>query len=51
LLHQCTCTPPLIQRYLARVSGSPLDRIDLHIQVPAAQYKELATMNKRRNPL
>jgi len=41
-LHHCTCTPPLIQRYLARVSGPLLDRIDLHIQVPAVQYRELA---------
>jgi magnesium chelatase family protein len=41
-LHQCTCMPPMIQRYLARISGPLLDRIDLHIQVPAVKYKELA---------
>jgi magnesium chelatase family protein len=40
--HDCTCTPPLIQRYLARISGPLLDRIDLHIHVPAVKYKELA---------
>jgi magnesium chelatase family protein len=40
--HQCTCTPPLIQRYLARVSGPLLDRIDLHVRVPAVKYKELS---------
>jgi magnesium chelatase family protein len=45
-LHQCTCTPPLIQRYLARVSGPLLDRIDLHIQVPAVKYQELAQDEK-----
>ena len=45
-LHECTCTPPLIQRYLARVSGPLLDRIDLHIQVPAVKYKELAQDEK-----
>jgi magnesium chelatase family protein len=45
-LHNCTCTPPLIQRYLARVSGPLLDRIDLHIQVPAVKYKELAEDEK-----
>jgi magnesium chelatase family protein len=45
-LHSCTCTPPLIQRYLARVSGPLLDRIDLHIQVPAVKYKELAQDGK-----
>jgi magnesium chelatase family protein len=41
-LHQCACTPPMIQRYLAKISGPLLDRIDLHIQVPAVKYKELA---------
>jgi magnesium chelatase family protein len=45
-LHECACTPPLIQRYLARVSGPLLDRIDLHIQVPAVKYKELAQDEK-----
>jgi magnesium chelatase family protein len=45
-LHECTCTPPLIQRYLARISGPLLDRIDLHIQVPAVKYKELAQDEK-----
>jgi magnesium chelatase family protein len=41
-LHQCNCTPPMIQRYLARISGPLLDRIDLHVRVPAVKYKELA---------
>jgi magnesium chelatase family protein len=45
-LHQCTCTPAMIQRYLARISGPLLDRIDLHIQVPAVKYKELAEDEK-----
>lgn len=44
--HQCTCTPPLIQRYLARISGPLLDRIDLHIQVPAVKYKDLSRDEK-----
>jgi magnesium chelatase family protein len=35
------CTPPMIQRYVAKVSGPLLDRIDIHIEVPAVQYKEL----------
>jgi len=35
------CTPPMIQRYVSRVSGPLLDRIDIHIEVPAVQYKEL----------
>jgi magnesium chelatase family protein len=45
-LHECNCTPPLIQRYLSRISGPLLDRIDLHIQVPAVKYKELAEDEK-----
>jgi len=35
------CTPPMIQRYVSKVSGPLLDRIDIHIEVPAVQYKEL----------
>jgi len=38
---ECLCTPPMIQRYLAKISGPLLDRIDIHIEVPAVQYKEL----------
>ena len=38
---KCMCTPPLIQRYVSKVSGPLLDRIDIHIEVPAVQYKEL----------
>jgi magnesium chelatase family protein len=38
---RCMCTPPQIQRYVSKVSGPLLDRIDIHIEVPAVQYKEL----------
>jgi magnesium chelatase family protein len=38
---ECHCTPPIIQRYVAKVSGPLLDRIDIHIEVPAVQYREL----------
>src|SRR5450432_3150870 len=38
---ECKCTPPMIQRYVAKISGPLLDRIDIHIEVPAVQYKEL----------
>jgi magnesium chelatase family protein len=38
---ECRCSPGIIQRYLAKVSGPLLDRIDLHIEVPAVPYKEL----------
>ena len=38
---ECTCTPPIMQRYIAKISGPLLDRIDIHIEVPAVQYREL----------
>jgi magnesium chelatase family protein len=38
---ECHCTQPMIQRYLSRISGPLLDRIDIHIDVPAVNYKEL----------
>jgi magnesium chelatase family protein len=38
---ECMCTPPMIQRYVAKISGPLLDRIDIHIEVPAVAYKEL----------
>src|SRR5229473_3150225 len=40
---ECTCTPIQIQKYMAKISGPLLDRIDLHIEVPAVKYKELAS--------
>ncbi|MBI1820339.1 MAG: YifB family Mg chelatase-like AAA ATPase [Nitrospirae bacterium] len=41
-LHPCICTPIQIQRYRSRVSGPLLDRIDIHIEVPAVRFKELS---------
>jgi magnesium chelatase family protein len=38
----CKCGPPQIDRYIARISGPLLDRIDLHIEVPAVPFQELA---------
>jgi magnesium chelatase family protein len=38
----CSCSPQAVQRYLARVSGPLLDRIDLHVEVPAVRYRELS---------
>jgi magnesium chelatase family protein len=39
---ECRCTPMQIQRYVGRVSGPLLDRIDIHVDVPAVRFKELA---------
>ncbi len=38
----CTCTPPKIRRYRSRISGPLLDRIDIHIEVPALRYADVA---------
>jgi magnesium chelatase family protein len=38
---ECRCTPAIIQRYLGKISGPLLDRIDIHVEVPAVPFKEL----------
>src|SRR5208282_4671081 len=40
--HACKCNTPQIERYLGRISGPLLDRIDLHIEVPSVPFQELA---------
>jgi len=39
--HECTCTPGMIERYMSRISGPLLDRIDIHIEVPRLTSDEL----------
>jgi magnesium chelatase family protein len=39
--HECTCTIPQVQRYRSKISGPLMDRIDIHVEVPAVRYKEL----------
>lgn len=39
--HSCVCTPAALERYRARLSGPLLDRIDLHVEVPAVPYDDL----------
>lgn len=41
--HECQCQPQQIQRYMSKISGPLLDRIDIHIQVQAVKYKELSS--------
>lgn len=38
----CRCSPNQVQRYRQRISGPLLDRIDIHVEVPAVEYKEMA---------
>ena len=42
---ECTCSYVQIQRYRAKISGPLLDRIDLHLDVPAVPYRDLASTN------
>jgi magnesium chelatase family protein len=42
-LQECTCTQVQIQRYMARISGPLMDRIDIHVECPQVRYQELAS--------
>ncbi len=39
---ECTCTPPQIQKYMSKISGPMLDRIDIHVEVPSVSYTDLS---------
>ena len=41
--HECTCSTSEIQRYMSRISGPLMDRIDIHITVPSVKFKELSS--------
>ncbi|MBZ0272692.1 ATP-binding protein [bacterium] len=41
-MHECRCAPGAVARYIQRISGPLLDRIDLHVEVPSVRYKEIA---------
>ncbi len=38
----CNCTPPQIEKYMGKISGPLMDRIDIHIEVPAVPFDELS---------
>lgn len=44
--HECTCAPSQIQRYQNRLSGPLLDRIDIHVEVPAVPFREISDPRK-----
>jgi len=43
-LHHCVCTPGQIQRYMNKISGPLLDRIDIHCEIQAVPFKQLSEM-------
>ena len=49
--HECTCTAQAVARYRAKLSGPLLDRIDLHVEVPAVSYEDNKEMQLLRKEL
>jgi magnesium chelatase family protein len=43
LKRECRCSPRQVQQYRQRISGPLLDRIDIHVEVPAVQYKDISS--------
>ena len=41
--NECSCAVPQIQAYQSKISGPLIDRIDIHIEVPAVKYRDLAS--------
>ena len=46
---ECTCSPQAIQRYMGKISGPLLDRIDIQIEVTAVKYQKLEAENETEN--
>ena len=47
--HRCTCKPADVQKYVSRISGPMLDRIDIQIELPSLSYEELAAREPDTN--
>ncbi len=45
--NRCNCNPAQIQRYVSRVSGPLLDRIDMHLEVPVVPFREMSSTAAR----
>jgi magnesium chelatase family protein len=42
---ECTCSPGVVQKYLSKISGPLMDRIDLHVEVTPVNFNELASLH------
>ena len=49
LKSSCRCSTTQVHKYRAKISGPLLDRIDIHIEVPAARYQELSSLQPAEN--
>lgn len=47
--HECTCAPSQIIRYQKKVSGPLLDRIDIHVDIPAVKTEKLTSKDTKNN--
>lgn len=45
----CTCSPAAVSRYLGKISGPMLDRLDLHVEVPPVEYEDLISSKKEES--
>ncbi len=45
----CTCSPRVVNKYLSRISGPLLDRLDIHIEVPPVEYSQLTSSQKEES--
>ena len=48
---ECTCSPIMVQRYLNKISGPLLDRIDLHMEVTPVAFSELSSQKTSENSI
>lgn len=46
---ECTCPPGAVQKYLNKISGPLLDRIDLHVEVTPVPFSELSAIKQQQN--
>ena len=46
---RCTCTEAMVEKYVAKISGPMLDRMDLHVEVPSVEFEAMRRREKPEN--